>query len=77
MLRMVRRMKDDEIRVDFDNFPSPWMAAQNRTSQFEYYGLSSFDDTGKFDQIRIWCLAGESTNVLVRSSAVLKLLLTG
>ena len=42
------------IRVYFDDFETPIMTAHDETFSSGYVGFGSFDDTGKFRNVRIW-----------------------
>lgn len=54
-IRIERQM--GEIRVYFDDFETPIMTATDDTFPEGHIGFGSFDDTGKFRNVRIW---GES-----------------
>lgn len=54
LVRIVRRIHSGEIKVFFDDMSSPILTAQDTTLAFGRIGVGSFDDTGRFDQIRIW-----------------------
>jgi hypothetical protein len=53
-VRVERSIADGSIKVFFNDLEKPVMTAQDRTFGFGYIGFGSFDDTGKFDAIRIW-----------------------
>jgi hypothetical protein len=53
-VRIVRTVNDGLIRVYFDDMKTPAMTAHDRTFSHGRLGVGSFDDTGMFDEIRIW-----------------------
>jgi hypothetical protein len=53
-VRIVRNVKDGLIQVYFDDMKSPAMSAHDQTFGHGRLGVGSFDDTGMFDEIRIW-----------------------
>jgi hypothetical protein len=53
-VRIVRTVKDGLIQVYFDDMKAPVMTAHDQTFTHGRVGLGSFDDTGMFDEIRIW-----------------------
>jgi hypothetical protein len=53
-VRVVRTVKDGLIQVYFDDMKSPTMSAHDQTFTHGRLGVGSFDDTGMFDEIRIW-----------------------
>jgi regulator of RNase E activity RraA len=54
MVRIERRSQEGIIRVFFDNLENPIMVANDRNFGYGRLGLGSFDDTGKFKDVRIW-----------------------
>ena len=52
--RVVRDVAAGTIRVYFDNMDQPVMEAIDKTFTWGKVGLGSFDDTGSFDDIRLW-----------------------
>ncbi len=54
LVRIIRRVESGEIKVFFDNMSSPILTARDKTLRFGRIGVGSFDDTGRFDQIKIW-----------------------
>ena len=53
-VRIERQLEDGSIKVYFDNMEEPVMEASDTHFDFGRIGFGSFDDTGKFDNIRIW-----------------------
>ena len=52
--RVERNKKEGTIKVFFDNMEEPIMEATDLHFDFGRIGFGSFDDTGQFDNIRIW-----------------------
>ena len=52
--QIVRNIKDGLIQVYFDDMKSPVMSTHDKTFSHGRFGVGSFDDTGMFDEIRIW-----------------------
>lgn len=52
--RVVRNADSGEISVYFDDFSKPVMTATDRTFRSGRLGFGSFDDTGNFDDLKIW-----------------------
>ena len=55
-VRLVRDVKNGTIEVFFDYKPDPIMTAVDHTFKWGRVGVGSFDDTGQFDDIRLWAL---------------------
>jgi hypothetical protein len=53
-VRVVRKTDSGLIQVFFDDMEKPIMAAEDKTFLYGGIGLGSFDDTGDFDDIRVW-----------------------
>jgi len=53
-VRLVRNVETGTIEVFFDNNPEPIMTAVDDTFKSGRIGAGSFDDTGQFDNIKIW-----------------------
>ncbi len=53
-VRVVRNTKTGKIKVYFDDMKKPVMTATDKTFAWGRLGLGSFDDTGNFDDVRIW-----------------------
>jgi hypothetical protein len=51
--RVVRKVEDGSIRVFFDDMTSPSMTASDTTFDSGQVGIGSFDDTGRFDNVRM------------------------
>ena len=54
LVRVERCTKTGRIQVYFDDVTTPIMIAEDRTFLRGGIGFGSFDDTGTFDDIRIW-----------------------
>ena len=52
--RIARTVKDGIIQVYFDDMKSAVMSSHDQTFTHGRLGIGSFDDTGMFDEIRIW-----------------------
>jgi hypothetical protein len=52
--RVVRRVATGEITVYFDNMDEPVMQAVDKTFVSGLVGVGTFDDTGRFDDLRIY-----------------------
>ena len=53
-LRIERDVDNGQIRVYFNDMASPVMTATDSHFDIGRVGVGSFDDTGKFDEIKIW-----------------------
>jgi hypothetical protein len=53
-VRLVRDVNNGTIEVFFDYKPEPIMTAIDRRLVWGRIGVGSFDDTGQFDDIRLW-----------------------
>lgn len=53
-VRVVRKVKEGVIEIYFDNIETPIMRATDTHFKKGYIGLGSFDDVGKFDDVKIW-----------------------
>lgn len=53
-VRVIRDIDTGTIEVYFDDMPSPIMTAIDSRFQLGKVGLGSFDDTGQFDEVRVW-----------------------
>ncbi len=53
-VRIVRRVDNGLIEIYFDDMSTPIMTATDMHFKSGYLGFGSFDDTGKFDDIKIW-----------------------
>ncbi len=53
-VRVVRTVKDERIEIYFDDMNTPIMTATDSHFTSGYLGFGSFDDTGKFDDIKVW-----------------------
>jgi hypothetical protein len=52
--RVVRRAETGLIQVFFDDMDKPIMTAHDRTFAHGRIGVGTFDDTGRFDELRVW-----------------------
>ena len=52
--RIERNTKEGTIRVYFDNMDAPIMEATDTHFDMGHIGFGSFDDTGQFDNIKVW-----------------------
>ncbi|WP_406683423.1 hypothetical protein N1F78_12140 [Seonamhaeicola sp. MEBiC1930] len=53
-VRVVRKVEEGAIEIYFDDMTTPIMEANDTHFKSGYLGFGSFDDTGKFDDIKIW-----------------------
>ncbi|TDN95076.1 hypothetical protein DET49_103142 [Salegentibacter sp. 24] len=53
-IRLERNIETGCIRVFINDMTTPVMEAKDMHYDFGYIGFGSFDDTGKFDNIKIW-----------------------
>src|SRR5262245_35219345 len=53
-VRVVRKVESGSILVYFDDMDKPVMGAVDRTFTWGRVGVGSFDDTGNFDDFRLW-----------------------
>jgi len=53
-VRIERNISEGSIKVYFDDMSSPIMEATDTHFDYGRIGFGSFDDTGRFDNIRIW-----------------------
>jgi hypothetical protein len=53
-VRIVRKTGAGTIDVYFDDMAKPVMTAEDRTLGEGRIGVGSFDDTGLFDEVRVW-----------------------
>ncbi|WP_203258903.1 hypothetical protein [Hyunsoonleella ulvae] len=53
-VRIVRKTQEGLIEIYFDDMTKPIMTATDTHFKSGYLGFGSFDDTGKFDDIKIW-----------------------
>ncbi len=53
-VRLVRDAEEGTIEVFFDDGPEPIMTAVNKRFAWGRIGVGSFDDTGQFDNVKLW-----------------------
>jgi hypothetical protein len=53
-VRIERRVAEGTIKVFFDDMTTPIMEATDTHFDYGRIGFGSFDDTGRFDNIKIW-----------------------
>lgn len=53
-VRVVRKVADGLVQVYFDDMDKPIMTAHDKTFAHGRIGVGTFDDTARFDAIRIW-----------------------
>lgn len=59
-VRIVRKLDEGSIKVYFDDFSKPIMIAGDKTFTKGYIGFGSFDDLGKFRNLKIYSPAIET-----------------
>ncbi|WP_339745118.1 hypothetical protein [uncultured Rubinisphaera sp.] len=52
--RVIRKVQEGTIEIYFDNMETPIMTATDKTFQHGRIGIGSFDDPGRFDDIKIY-----------------------
>ena len=53
-VRIERMLEAGTIRVFFDDMQTPVLEARDATHGVGRIGFGSFDDTGRFDEVRVW-----------------------
>jgi len=53
-VRLVRNAAEGTIKVFFDEGPEPIMTAVDNRFDWGRVGVGSFDDTGQFDDVKLW-----------------------
>jgi hypothetical protein len=53
-VKLVRRVAEGTIEVYFDDMKTPALAAQDKTFPWGQVGLGSFDDTGNWDDFKLY-----------------------
>ena len=53
-IRLERDIEKGTIRVYFDNMEAPVLEANDTHFDYGHIGFGSFDDSGRYDNIRIW-----------------------
>lgn len=53
-VRLLRDIHKETIKVYFDDGKVPIMSASDKRLSWGQVGVGSFDDTGKFDDLKIW-----------------------
>lgn len=53
-VRLVRDVEEGTIEVFFDDEPEPIMNAVDHRFEWGRVGVGSFDDTGQFDDVKLW-----------------------
>jgi hypothetical protein len=53
-VKVVRTVADGKIEVYFDDMKNPAMTATDRTFAWGRVGVGSFDDTGNWDDVKLW-----------------------
>jgi hypothetical protein len=53
-VRIVRKVESGAVSVYFDDMKEPVMTTEDKTFAWGQVGLGSFDDTGNFDDVRVW-----------------------
>lgn len=53
-VRIVRKVEDGTIKVYFDDMDKPVMTAVDKHFTWGRVGVGTFDDTGNFDDVRLW-----------------------
>lgn len=60
-VRLVRKVSTGAIEVFFDDMTKPIMTAEDKTFTWGQVGIGSFDDTGNFDDVRLWGVKKEDS----------------
>ena len=53
-VKIVRQVKNGKISIFFDDMKTPVMVAEDNTFTWGQVGIGSFDDTGNWDDIKLW-----------------------
>ena len=53
-IRLERDIEKGTIKVFFDDMEKPIMETKDKHFDYGYVGFGSFDDSGKFDNIKVW-----------------------
>lgn len=53
-VKIIRKGTDGTIEVYFDDMKTPVMTAEDKTFRIGQVGLGSFDDTGNWDDFKLW-----------------------
>jgi len=53
-VKLIRHTETGDIGVYFDDMETPVMKASDKTFLWGQLGIGSFDDTGYFDNIKVW-----------------------
>lgn len=53
-VRIVRNIESGIIRLYYDDMNTPIMEAEDKHFEYGHIGLGSFDDSGRYDNIKIW-----------------------
>ena len=53
-MRIVRDADTGSVKVFFDDMNNPVMTAVDNRFSWGRVGVGSFDDTGQYDNIRLW-----------------------
>jgi len=53
-VRLERNIETGTVKLFFNDMTTPVMEAEDKHFDYGYIGFGSFDDTGKFDNIKIW-----------------------
>lgn len=53
-IKVIRTVADGKIEVYFDDMKNPVMTATDTTFKWGRVGIGSFDDTGNWDDVKMW-----------------------
>ncbi|MCI0379297.1 MAG: hypothetical protein L0215_16935 [Gemmataceae bacterium] len=53
-VKIVRQTESGSIEIYFDEMKTPIMTAQDKTFTWGRVGLGSFDDSGNWDDVKVW-----------------------
>lgn len=53
-VRVTRTVESGKTEVFFDDLKTPIMKAEDKTFAWGRIGIGSFDDTGRFDDVKLW-----------------------
>ena len=59
-VRVMRKSASGEINIFFDDMEKPVMTAVDKTFTRGRIGVGSFDDTGNFDDVKLWGVKTEN-----------------
>jgi hypothetical protein len=53
-VKIVRHVENGSIQIFFDDLKTPIMTAEDKTFTWGRVGIGSFDDSGNWDDVKVW-----------------------